>query len=261
MATKHGRCYRRRAAVAFLAAGLGALGWVSAASASATVTLSVSPSTGLANGQSVTLSASGLADGSSGNVLECNNATGEPTVALGTPVNSDVAVGCTAPALAASALASTSSTGTLSKTYSVSTGTIGPPCGGANDLVATCPSTDSSGGNPSTDAAAYPCPPTPAQQAAGVTCVIHFGDQAGDLATGTILFQGESAPTTTAAPSTTAAAIVSTTAAPSTGSLASTGAGPALWWVALVALSCIALGLLLLLPSPAWRRTRSISGS
>ena len=62
----------------------------------------------------------------------------------------------------------------------MTTGTVGPPTTG----------TDSSGGNAATDAAKYPCPPTPAQQAAGASCFIAFGDLAGDQATTPISFAG-----------------------------------------------------------------------
>ena len=138
------------------------------ASAAAAPTLIATPNTGLTNGQTIMLTGSGYTDSSIGNLLECNDAPNEPTAALGGLVNSAVSVGCTGPSLAANDLTSTSATGTISKAYIVAAGTIGPPCG-TGDLVATCPTTDSSGGNTTTDAAKYPCPPTAAQQAAGVT--------------------------------------------------------------------------------------------
>ena len=214
----------------------------------------------------MTLTGSGFTPSSTGNILECNNDPNEPNVALGAPVNNPVGVGCTAPSLSASALTSTSASGTVSKQYPVAGGTVGPPCGATGDLITTCPATDSSGGSPAADAAKYPCPPTPAQQAAGVVCVINFGDQAGDSGQVTILFQGESAPSST----TTSAAATATTAAPTTtrpssattapashpataaasGTLAYTGPGLPLLWTALLAAVLIAAGLFLLLVPP-----------
>jgi len=151
-------------------------------------TLSATPDTGLTNGESVTISGSSLAGDSLGALLECNKAPGQPTVFLGGVVGSSVPVGCSAPG--SGDLVSTAADGSLSTTYTVTTGSVGPPCG--SSALATCPATDSSGGNPATDAAAYPCPPTPAQQAAGFTCTLQFGDSEGDLVDTSILFSGES---------------------------------------------------------------------
>jgi hypothetical protein len=166
-------------------------------------TLSVGPSTQVTNGESVSLTGTGFQDGSPGNVLECNNSPGQPTVNLGAPVSNAVAVGCTAPTFN---LVTTSSSGTLSTSYVVTQGTVGPPCGASTDIITTCPETDSAGQDPATDAALYPCPPTPAQSAAGATCTLTFGDAAGDSATAPILFpnEGVTPEPVTAVPTTTA---------------------------------------------------------
>ena len=245
-----GRAWRKAAAAGFVATGFGIVGFTVSAWAAGTIT--ASPNTGLTNGQTVNLSGSGFAASSTGNLLECNNAPGQPTVHLGSPVNSDVSVGCTAPALSASTLTSTSATGTVSKAYQVKSGTIGPPCGVPNALISTCPATDSAGKSPTADAANYPCPPTAAQQSAGVTCSVSFGDQAGDQAQATISFQGQSSPTTTAAPTATTQP-VSTTTAPTpvvSPSLAFTGPGPQLWWLAVVGAAMLAFGTLLWITVP-----------
>ena len=191
------------------------------ASAAASPTLVATPDTGLSltSGQSIMLTGSGYADSSAGNILECNNDPSEPTVALGGLVDSSVSVGCTGPSFSANSLTSTSATGTISKAYTVTTGTVGPPCGATSDIVTPCPTTDSSGGNTTTDAAKYPCPPTAAQQAAGVTCSLNYGDQANDSSSVTIYFTGETTGTTT----TTAAPTTTTTAAPTT---TTTGVAP-----------------------------------
>ena len=66
--------------------------------------------------------------------------------------------------------------------FTVTTGTVGPP--------STTGTETGGSGNPTADAANYPCPPTPAQQAAGASCFIAFGDFAGDQATAPISFAG-----------------------------------------------------------------------
>jgi hypothetical protein len=226
--TKHlggfGRRPGRRSwwlAAAVLAVGVS--GFATAAYGAATLT--ATPDTGLTNGQSVTLSGSGFTKSSIGNVLECNNATGQPTVAVGSPINSSISVGCTAPSL--SKLVTTSATGTVSTTYDVVSGTIGPPCGAA-PAAATCPATDSAGKSPAADAANYPCPPTAAQQATGVTCSLSYGDAAGDTAAATIQFQGASTTTTSPGSSTTGAGTGTTAAGTATtvaGSATTTAGG------------------------------------
>ena len=164
-------------------------------------TLTVTPSTGLSNGDSVSVTGAGFQPNSLGAVLECNTAASEPTVELGAPVSSPVPVGCTAPTY--NEVTNTSSTGTISATYAVTTGTEGPPCGASNDVITVCPGTDSAGQDPTSDAANYPCPPTTAQQAAGATCVVLYGDENGDRASVPILFPNEGPPPPTTTPPTT----------------------------------------------------------
>jgi hypothetical protein len=187
---KNGRVLRGMLALAagFTLSSAGVLTFASEASAAGTLT--VTPNSGLQPQGStvVSVSGSGFAPSSLGSVLECNDDTSQPTVTISVLGNSEtLPVSCTG--IMASGLHSTSATGTLSGvSFTVLTGTTGPPCGAAT--LASCPSTDSSGGNPSTDAAQYPCPPTTAQQAAGDSCVIAFGDEAHDQATADITFAG-----------------------------------------------------------------------
>ena len=167
------------------------------APASATAALSVSQDTGLTAGQSVTVSGTGYAANSPGAVLQCNSDAGQPTISVAL---NDVPVSCTIPSVH-----STDGSGNLPSTsFTVHTGTVGPPTAG----------TDSAGNAAAADATLYPCPPTAAQLAAGDTCVIAFGDFAGDKATHVIHFVGEAVPTTTtaAASTTTTHATTSTTA-------------------------------------------------
>ena len=162
-------------------AGAGAISFAEAASA-ATPTLTVTPSTGLQPQGStvVTVAGSGFTAGALGAVLECNSSgigTTQPTIAvLGNPVP----VSC-GPAPGASTIVTVNSSGNVPSTqFTVTTGTVGPPATG----------TDSSGGDAATDAAKYPCPPTSAQQAAGVTCGIVYGDTDGENSTVPLSFAG-----------------------------------------------------------------------
>jgi Neocarzinostatin family len=164
--------------------------------ASAAATLGVSPSTGLAAGDVVTVTGTGFDDSSTGAVLECNNDASQPTIAF---AGNTIPVSCTDPL---DSLNTTTSGGDLSAKFTIKMGTVGPPTTG----------TDSSGGSAATDAASYPCPPTPTQVTAGDSCVITFGDEEGAMASSEISFGG-GAPTTT---TTTGATTTTTTGAPTT---------------------------------------------
>ncbi len=242
------------------------IGVASAASAAAgkTVTPTITPDTGLSNGATVTMTASGLTPASIGNIIECNSDAKQPTVHDGGVVNSDIPVSCTGPSF--SKLVTVTAGGTISGTFTVVQGTNGPPCGPPPNVV-TCPATDSGGGSPTTDAALYPCPPTPAQQAIGDVCTLSYGDEANDAASGNILFGSEAPPgttpttaapvattPTTKAPTTTVAPVTgaaggTTTPAPAVTTptaLASTGPGPAVGWLAAVGGVLLLLGLLVM---------------
>ena len=168
------------------------LGAATASGAATTPKLSVSPSTGLTKGEAVKVTGSGFAKSSIGNILECNDDPAQPTVALGSPVNSSVPVSCIAPSL--SKLVSTDKNGNVSATFDVLTGTTGPPCGPSPDAV-TCPAKDSAGRAPATDAAKYPCPPTTAEETAGDACELTYGDETGESAGAIVLFGTETPPT------------------------------------------------------------------
>ncbi len=243
------------------------------------VTITVTPSTGLTNGQSVTISGSGFAHTSIGNILECNSDANQPNVMVGGVVNSSIPVSCNAPSL--SKLVTTTATGSVSGTFAVIQGTVGPPCGPA-PAAATCPATDSAGKSPTADAALYPCPPTAAQIAAGDTCQLTYGDEANDSGTGNITFAGTPAPppaattappttppttkaptptptvTPTTAPKTAVAPITgatgattipapATTTPAATGTLATTGPGPSVGVVGAIGVALLLLGLFLLM--------------
>ena len=153
----------------------GVVGFATAASAAPAIT--VTPSSGLSSTGStvVTVSGSGFDASSIGAVLECNSDPGQPTISV---AGNAVPVSC-GPAPGGSTLVSTNASGAFAATsFTVVTGTVGPPATG----------TDSSGGNAATDAANYPCPPTKAQQAAGDSCLIAYGDALGTRATANLSF-------------------------------------------------------------------------
>ena len=163
-----------------------------ATASSAGVTMTVTPGTCLTGGTVVTVTGSGFDPSSIGFVLQCSSDANQPTVSLrvlGTP--EVVPVSCSA--LALSRAVATTSTGGIPSTpkpttFTVVSGTVGPPCGAEGDLVIPCPA-DSTGGNAATDAANYPCPPTPAQQVAGVSCTLAYGDSGGKQQTVDISYQ------------------------------------------------------------------------
>jgi hypothetical protein len=136
-----------------------------------TPTMTVNPGTCLSGGSVVSLTGIGFQQ-TIGAALECNSDPQQPTVAL---EGNTTPVGCTNPLANPPGIVSIPKTGVLGPvSFTVSEGTVGPPC------APSCQPTDSAGGDPTTDAAAYPCPPTPAQTAVGDICVIIFGDLAGD---------------------------------------------------------------------------------
>jgi hypothetical protein len=274
-------------AAVLVASGLTIIGVTVPAMAGGSIT--VNPSSNLSGGQSVTVTGSGFTASSPGTVLECNNAPNEPNVNLGAPISSAVSVGCTAPSF--SHIVSTGADGSLSTTYTIVSGTVGPPCGPSPDIV-TCPSTDTAGMSPATDAANYSCPPTPAQQAAGVICQLNYGDSAGDGASANILFSGESPPpsttttsgggptttsgggptttppTTTPTPVTTRPTATAPTGsgggsgsapatASSSGTLAQTGPGPTLWAVLALGIFLALVGVVVWF-APPWSRLRRL---
>jgi hypothetical protein len=127
------------ALVALVVIGIATTMWVLGAKdgAYAAASLSVTPSTGLSAGQTVSVTGTGLAPGATGAVLQCNSDPTQPTVALAAPVSKSLPVSCTG--ISAAALASTDGSGNLSASFSIRTGTVGPPCGAAT--LASCPAT------------------------------------------------------------------------------------------------------------------------
>ncbi|HVA02507.1 MAG TPA: hypothetical protein VMU64_02070 [Acidimicrobiales bacterium] len=147
---------------------------------------------GLAGGEVVSLSGAGFTKGSLASIEQCNSDPTQPVMLF---LGNDVPVSCSQ-----ISITTISSKGVLTGTHTMKTGTVGPPTTGTPTCTQTVPTTSvitgcSTSGNPATDAAKFPCPPTPAQQAAGDTCVLAIGDQAGDRAIGIALFGTETVPT------------------------------------------------------------------
>ena len=176
-------------------------------SAFAAATITVTPSTGLVNGQKVTVTANGLKSSSVGSIEECSDVptpTPQPTVSIygnATPVS------CTAPVVL-----STSATGTISSTFTIIEGITGPPATG----------TDSNNVSATTDAGLFPCPPTAAQIAAGYSCQIVYGDIGGDSPSQNIAFASQASTATTSTTSTTS----TTTTTPTTTATKLVNTGP-----------------------------------
>jgi len=157
------------------------------ADAFATGTLAATPHGGIRQGEVVTVTGTGLAANSYGYVLECNDTPGEPTVLVGPPFDQRIPVGCSAPNL--KYIVSTSSTGSLSTTIKVHVSrNLGPPCS-IYSVFGPCGGVpDSAGLRPRADAQNYPCPPSPAQQTAGVGCSLVFYDAAQEQVSTPITF-------------------------------------------------------------------------
>ena len=174
----------------------------------------------LASGDVVTIAGANFAPSALSSALECNSDLSQPVVLF---LGNYVPVSCTQ-----LSLVTTTKTGTLTDPFTIKTGTIGSPPTGTptcTEVSTTAPTTTSTvpncktSGVGLTDAANYPCPPTPAQQLAGDTCVLAIGDIKGDRAVGVILIGSETLPTTTTttAPTTTTTGATTTTSeAPTT---------------------------------------------
>src|SRR4051812_21025921 len=120
--------------------------------ASAAPSLTVTPSTGLTDGQSVSVTGSGFA-GSIGGITECNTAAGQPTVAV---AGQQIPVGCSNPI---PAIQNLTNGGVTNKPLPPPPRTNGPPGNRA--------ATARQEGAPA--AALFPCPPpaAPAPPGAG----------------------------------------------------------------------------------------------
>lgn len=141
----------------------------------ATPTLTVTPSSGLLNGQLLSVSAAGFPPQVEVGLAECSNVPGQPTMNVeGITLGVSCAVSTFGPSYPFNnqAFLSTSVTGDLDTPYVVHTGIVGPPILGI----------DSAGRNSADDAAQYPCPPTAAQQAQGDGCNLGIADFNGNRA-------------------------------------------------------------------------------
>ena len=152
-------------------------------------TLRATRSAGLVQGEVVGVIGAGLAANAYGYVLECNSAPGEPTIGVGAPFNQRIPIGCSRPNL--KYIVATSASGTLSTSIKVHVSrNLGPPCSVFSVFGPCGGRPDSAGKGPRSDAQNYPCPPSPAQQAVGVTCSLVFYDTAHEQESTTIRFLG-----------------------------------------------------------------------
>jgi hypothetical protein len=148
----------------------------------------------------------GFAPHFQGALAECDDTPGEPTMPLyGQPFP----VGCTNPL---QTLTTTDGTGHLITSFTIRTGTLGPPAAGV----------DSAKQDATHAAGKYPCPPTSAQIPAGSSCKITYIDALGERASATITFA-----TSDAAPATAPAGGAVVQSGP--GAIPFSGFGTGLW--------------------------------
>ncbi len=147
--------------------------------------LVATPSTGLNGGSLVTVTGSGFDANSFGGLSECSAVSAQPSVSVG---GRALPVSCTNPLKVA---VTTDRHGSFTASpFSVVVGVPGPPASG----------TDNRGGSATSDAAAFPCPPTPAQVVAGNLCEITFFDAAGTATSTSIAFVASPSPAPAAGP-------------------------------------------------------------
>jgi hypothetical protein len=162
---------------------------------------------GLAGGDLVTLAGTGFTPGSLASDIQCNSDPHQPVILF---LGNYIPISCTP-----LKISNISPSGAYNPPpFAVVQGTPGPvinnpsiyppgctidptkgkpPLPGQSGPIPGC----TTSGNPVTDAANFPCPPTAAQQAAGDDCAIAIGDQAGDRGVGVVLFGTETLPTST----------------------------------------------------------------
>ena len=162
------------------------------ADAFAAGTLHPSASKALTQAEIVSVKGTGFASNAFGYILECNETPGEPTVPVGAPFDQRIPVGCSGPSL--KHIVSTSADGSLSTTFQVHLSRrLGPPCS-PSSIFGGCGPSDSAGKRPRADAQNFPCPPSPAQQDAKVTCALVFYDTAHEKVSTPISFVGGGGP-------------------------------------------------------------------
>ncbi len=133
---------------------------------------------------------------------------------VGAPFDERVPIGCSRPSL--KYIVSTSSDGILSTTIKVHVSrNLGPPCSVYSVFGPCGGRPDSAGKGPRADAQNYPCPPSPAQQEAGVTCSLVFYDTSHEVVSTPITFLGLG-PTSKTPPPTTPPATTPGTTPPAT---------------------------------------------
>ena len=165
----------------------------------------------MTGGDTINVSGSGFSPATLASVLECNTDPTQPQIYY---LNNDIPVSCSniVPARRPSSTRHVHhrdhSPSPWSRARRARRRPATPPPAPAQDSTTTTTMITgcSTSGNAATDAAAYPCPPTPTQQAAGDMCIIAVGDTNGERAIGALLFGAETLPgcpgagTTTTAP-------------------------------------------------------------
>jgi len=161
----------------------------------------------LAGGDVITLAGTSFTPGSLASAVQCNSDPHQPVILF---LGNYIPISCTPLKLSQISPGG----GFNPPPFTVVQGTTGPVLNNPSSFPPTCtidptkgkpPLPGQSGpipgctttGDPVTDAANFPCPPSAAQQTAGDDCVMAIGDQAGDRGVGVVLFGNETLPTTT----------------------------------------------------------------
>jgi len=203
--TRHMTKHLARFGVAVMAGGGALLGSAMAASAATpSISFTQSAPIGPTSNLSTTVSGSGFHHSSLGALFECSAVSGQPTVDVSTTNGIKTAdLGQLPVSCGEETSVVTTGKGLLPATaiIGLQEGALGPSGTG----------NDSSGADAATDAASYPCPPTPTQAS---QCVVMYVDAAGDSASAPITFGSPS--TSTTGPSSCVGQSKSTTAASAT---------------------------------------------
>jgi hypothetical protein len=212
----------------------------SATATSGGASVTVDPATCLTSGTLVSVTGSGFT-GTEGAITECSATADEPTVSL---AGEQIPVSCSDPI---SHVITLTGSGSFSSTFTVATGTVGPPLTGV----------DSAGNQASADAAKYQCPE---DVTTGAGCTIGFGDSPTQAVVVPITFvPNNPGQPTSSGGGTGASTAASGSASPSvtkasSSSLAFTGPGTGLRWMGEGGVVLVILGAVLVAVADRPRR-------
>jgi hypothetical protein len=209
------------------------------------VVLNVRPHTELTDGQTVVVRASGLTPNGTARIMECSSVTPQSSI---TVAGLAVPVSCSDPRAGTWSI---NTAGRLRATFTIATGTVGPPRSG----------TTSTGRSSDTLARRYPCPPTAAQTNAGYHCFLELQWGSGHRAVQALSFAASVTPATVPPATANPATAATTPTASTSGSSAAQGGtlpftGASIEQLGIVGVALVALGAVLLIGEPPRRSRR-----